>query len=157
ILRVLIDRFPQAAAGINDAELATIAPFADEASLRFSLGSGWSHSATLDLSFLRIALMSRLLADNRLREASAIAHDLANTSRPDAGTLVEFLSDRTFDRVVASDPAEFTFDAMSAKQLANSEQDAAQAPDRLQLVNTLGENLFDRGRLPEARAVIEDA
>ncbi len=157
ILSVLTDRFPQAAAGLNDSEVATIVPYADEASLRFLLGPGWSHSATLDLSFLRIALMRRLLADKNIHDASAVAHDMAANDRSDAGALVEFLSDRTFDPVVATEPAAFTFDAMSARQLANSEQDAAAAPDKLKLVNTLGENLLDRGRLPEASAVIEDA
>jgi tetratricopeptide (TPR) repeat protein len=157
ILRVLTDRFPQAAAGLNDSEVATIVPYADEASLRFLLGPGWSHPATLDLSFLRIALMRRLLAGNNVHDASAIAHDMAANGRSDAGALVEFLSDRTFDRVVATDPAAFTFDAMSARQLANSEQDAATAPGKLQLVNTLAQNLLNRGRLPEASAVIEDA
>lgn len=157
ILRALVDRFPQAAAGVKDSELATIAPYADEVSLRFFLGPGWSHAATLDLSFLRMALMRRVLARGDVHEANAIAHEMATEGRSDTGALVEFLSDKLFDRVIASDPAQFTFEAMSARQLANSARDAAQAPDKLQLVNTLSENLLNRGRLSEASAIVEDA
>lgn len=73
------------------------------------------------------------------------------------GSIVEFLSDRTFDPVVAAAPSDFSFRVISDRQLANSLADATASPDRLSFVNALAQNLRDRGRYDEADIVTGDA
>lgn len=158
ILQTLIQRFPRVVNGLSDSEVFRVMPYLeDTASLRFLLDNGWAHDPTLDLSMLRLQLIRRLQAAGDIEQAVIVARDMAANGRTDLGSLVEFLSDKTFDPIIAADPSAFAFDTMSAQQLANSEVDAAAAPDRLELTNALTENLLARGRIEEAQVVIEDA
>ncbi len=158
ILTTLIQRYPRVVAGLGNSEVFRITPHLEDiASLRFLLDNGWTHDPTLDLSMLRLQLMRRLHAAGQIEQTVVVAREMASNARTDLGSLVEFLSDKTFDPIVATDPAAFAFDTMSARQLANSEADALASPERLELINALTENLLARGRIQEARAVIEDA
>ncbi len=157
-LATIIARYPHIAAGLDGSEIYLITPhLTDVNALRFLVNGGWVHEQAEDASFLRLRLIRRLLAENQTEEAVAVARDMAANGRADLGSIVEFLSDRTFDPVVAAAPAELSFAAMSDRQLENSIADAAAAPDRLGLVNAVAQNLWDRGRYDEAEAVTEDA
>lgn len=157
-LTTVIARYPNVAAGLDPSEVFRLTPYLNDLSaLRFLLGSDWIHDETLDLSFIRLRLIRRLLAQDQTSEAIVAARDLAANGRTDLGSIVEFLSDRTFDPVVAAAPEVFSFAAMSDRQLANSIADATESPERLSLVNALAQNLWDRGRFDEAEAVTNDA
>jgi hypothetical protein len=158
ILADMIRRHPRAAAAITDAVIFNVgARLRDSESLRFLTDGRWDHDAWLDMSPLRLELVRAYLAEGRQSDALQAARDLAANSRTDAGSLVVLLVDKTFDAVVAADPAAFAFETMMARQLDNAFADAAAAPDRLELVNALAEGLIVRNRGEEALLVIDDA
>jgi tetratricopeptide (TPR) repeat protein len=157
-LEKILHRYPHAVRGLSDQTISRLSVYLSNPSdLSFLLNDGWDHQLTLDLSWLRLRLVRLTLAAGDVPQAATVAHEMAENGRTDLGSLVEFTVDKTFDPIRATDSQSFSFNAMSNRQLANAEADQVSMPGKLELVNALAETLFARGRMDEARIVVDDA
>jgi len=130
----------------------------DVALLNFLVTGGWgSDEPAFDISEVRLALIRAHLANGDREAATATARDLVDNGAYDFGALIVLLSDRTFDPIVAADPARFDFGRIVERYVAKNFAVYSANPQRLSTLHALADTLQLLDRADEALALVDDA
>lgn len=155
----LHQRHPQEIANLDDNAMLRVAVRVRNAALlNYIVDGGWTpDDPATDISELRLGLVRSHLADGNQAAALSAARTFADNGHADLGAVIVFLSDRTFDPIIATDPTRFSLLRLINRFADNGFAKYAAHPDRLSVLNALGDMLYVLNRADEALMLVDDA